>query len=166
MPKIKTFPSEENIPVFADVADRVEFIADLMEGMCWKRGKSAKVLAKVWGLAKSTVEGYSAEASRRIEIDASSVRRLASVQGEELMTAAYLNANAKDWALVVKQLSEISGANAPIKQDIQITDEASPVRARELLGVQFRGNVGKRGSESENAADCESEQSNEQESDQ
>ncbi len=159
MPKIKTFPSEENIPAFAEVADRVEFIADLMEGMCWKRGKSAKVLAKVWGLSKSAVENYSAEASRRVEADASSLRRLAGVQGEELMTAAYLAGKAKDWATIVKQLADISGANAPIKQDINVTDDASPTRARELLGTAFRGDVGKRGQESENATEPESEPS-------
>lgn len=163
MPKIKTFPEPENIPVFAEVADRVEFIADLMEGMCWKRGKSAKVLAKAWGLSKSAVENYSAEASRRIEIDASSVRRLASVQGEELMTDAYLSKDAKAWALVVKQLSEISGANAPIKQEISVTDDASPARARELLGLQFRGNVGKQATEAENATDGEPDGSTEEE---
>lgn len=154
MPKITTFPSVSDIPVFAEVADRVEYIADLMEGLAWKRGKSAKVLAKVWNLSKSTVESYSSEASRRIEIDASSLRRLASVQGEDLMDIAYRAGNAKEWAVVVKQLAEISGANAPSKQEVVVSSDAN---ARELMANVFRVSTGKQSSEDENAAEAEPE---------
>lgn len=144
MPKITTFPSDDKIPVFAEVADRVEFIADLMEGLCWKRGKSAKVLAKAWNLSKSAIENYSSEASRRIEADASHVRRLVSQLGEEMLITAYRAGKAKDFSMLAQRLSEISGANAPIKQEINVTDDASPAKARELLGTAFRGDVGKR----------------------
>lgn len=157
MPKITEFPSEDKIPVFAEVADRVEFICDLMEGMAWKRGKSAKILAKAWGLSKSAVESYSAEASRRVTADADSIRRLATVQGEELMAAAFKAGKAKDWALIVKQLADISGANAPIKQEISVTDDASPARARELLGGAFRGTVGKTDDNHESVTETEPE---------
>ena len=155
MPKFTTFPLEENIPILTEVEDRVEFISDLMEDMVWHKGKSAKILAKRWGLAKGTVEGNAAEASRRITADADQVRRNISVMGEKLLRDAHRTGKAKDFSMLGKLLAEISGANAPVKQDIQITDDASPARARELLGGAFRGNVGKHSPEHESETDSE-----------
>ena len=155
MPKFASFPSEENIPILTEVEDRVEFISDLMEDMVWHRGKSAKILAKRWGLAKGTVENHAAEASRRVTADADTVRRTITAQGTKLMADAYRSGKAKDWSLVSKLMAEVSGANAPVKHDIAVTDDASPARARELLGTQFRGNVGKQTEEPESAIEGE-----------
>lgn len=150
MPKITTFPIAENIPVFAEVADRVEFIADLMEGLCWKRGKSAKVLAKAWGLSTSTVENYSGEASRRIEADASHVRRLVSQLGESMLIDAYKSGKAKDFSMLAQRLAEISGANAPTKQEVKIDADPSADRAKRLMANVFGGSAGKPAGADEN----------------
>lgn len=157
MPKFTSFPAEEDIPILTDVESRVEFISDLMEDMVWHRGKSAKILAKRWGLSKGTVENNASEASRRVTADAETVRRTITAQGTKLMTDAFRGGKAKDWSLVSKLLAEVSGANAPVKQEISINDDASPARAKELLGLAFRGNVGAGVSGDENATEGEPE---------
>lgn len=158
MPKITTFPAADNIPVYAEVADRVEFIADLMEGLCWKRGKSAKVLAKAWNLSKSTVESYSAEASRQVTADRDTAARDISVICSELMKSAYLDGRTKDAAMIGKLWADVSGANAPAKQEVQINTDAN---ARELMGRVFRTETGKDAKELENDSDSELEPINE-----
>lgn len=48
------------------VAERVEHIASLMREHRYKRGVTSKELAAEWSLSVSTVENYTAEASRRV----------------------------------------------------------------------------------------------------
>ena len=52
-------------------------IMGLMREAEWVRGKTCPALAKEWGLAQSTVEGYASEASRRV---------LAEVQDKDAVT--------------------------------------------------------------------------------
>lgn len=51
----------------AEKVDRIALIEDMMVQLEWVTGKSARLLAEVWGCARSTVEGYSSEASRNIK---------------------------------------------------------------------------------------------------
>ncbi len=163
MPKITTFPSEENIPVFAEVADRVEFIADLMEGLCWKRGKSAKVLAKRWNLAKSTVESYSAEASRQITADREHAARTITVICENLMRDAAINGKVKDAAVIGKLWAEVSGANAPTKQEVTISAEnVNEERGRRLMQRVFGGSAGKTDPDDDSESEGELEPTNDE----
>lgn len=156
MPKIIEFPSEDNIPVFAEVADRVEFIADLMESLVWKRGKSAKVLAKAWNLSKSAVENYSAEASRMVTADRDTAARDISVICASMMAKAYRDGKAKDAAVIGKLWAEVSGANAPQKQEITIdAGSVNADRARKLMNNVFGGTAGKDGQSDENESENE-----------
>ncbi len=143
MPKITIFPSEDKIPVFAEVADRVEFIADLMEGLAWKRGKSAKILAKVWNLSVNSVEHYSAEASRQVTADRDTAAREISTICRDMMTQAFRDGKAKDAAIVGKLWADVSGANAPSKQDLNIAVNPDRERSRKLMNAIFSGGVGK-----------------------
>lgn len=46
------------------VDERIDICMGLMARGLWERGETARELGKAWGLAKDTIEGYSAEAAR------------------------------------------------------------------------------------------------------
>jgi hypothetical protein len=120
----------------ATVADRVNFIADMMERLEWVRGKSARRLAREWGIPVSTLVNYSAEASRRVTADADEVRREITARGVSMLRTAHENNQAKDFAALGKLLADVSGANAPAEHKITSTT-MSPQEVTRLVREKF-----------------------------
>lgn len=53
-------------PMIAEVADRVDYIAELMLADRWRSSRTKLELAERWGVTGSTVQNYSGEAGRLI----------------------------------------------------------------------------------------------------
>lgn len=126
----------------------IDFIVEMMETNSFRRGRTYKLLAEEWGLARSTVQSYTAEASRYVRrhiLDPDAVAVDVSVAiGNALRDATEDAADpelrgtregmkARDQIIAAgKVLSDISGASAPMKMDLQTT-EATPEKARQLM---------------------------------
>lgn len=106
-----------------------------MERLEWKRGKSAIGLAEVWGVAVATVEGYSAEASRRVIGDPDEARRDITAGCRKLFRKAVDDENAKDAKAVGELWAMVSGAKAP--EHRVVTTAASPDEASRLVRQAF-----------------------------
>lgn len=139
------------IPTLPDVESRVDYIVDIMERLDWKRGKTAKVLAKAWGLSEKTVEGYSSEASRRVTADKDTATRDITVAMQKLLQQALAAGKAKDAAMVGKLLADVSGANAPSRSVVELDTVKTPAAARAEMSKYF-GSVGE-GTETDNDGD-------------
>jgi hypothetical protein len=135
-------PGADVVPSHArvtpSVEERINHITGMMERLEWQRGKSARVLAEQWGLKVGTVENDSAEASRRVTADADEVRRDITLGGRKLLQKALADDDAKSFATVGKLLADVSGANAPVKQEIAAAvGEISPEVAARLVREAF-----------------------------
>lgn len=121
--------------------ERVNFIADMMENLSWERGKSARRLAKEWGLSEKTIQGYSAEASRRVVADAEDARRDITAGCRKLFRDSVNAMDARGARAVGELWATVSGAKAPERHQVT-TVEASPEAAaaavREAFGDQAR----------------------------
>ena len=125
------------------VIERVDYIADVMAACAWETGKTGKVLAKHWGLSVSTVEGYSAEASRLIVADPTTWKRELATGAAKLYRQAIANGDARSAKMMADVLSEVTGAAAPTKQEIAHTiGEATPKTARDVMADVFKGDIG------------------------
>lgn len=102
------------------VEERIDFIAGMMERLEWVRGKSAKQLAAQWGLAKDTVEGHAAEASRRIVGDKDEAIRDITAGARQLMRRMLDASDAKGFTSVANLLADVAGAKAPVKQEHKV----------------------------------------------
>ena len=105
------------------VEERVEWISDLMARGLWVTRATAKQLAAEWGVAKTTVEHYAAEASRRVRADRGTLDQvrdgqlsrlemivLQSIAKKEFRTAvAPIEAAAKISGTLAAQKHEVSG---------------------------------------------------------
>jgi hypothetical protein len=120
------------------VEERVRYIVGLMERLEWQRGKTSRVLAELWGLAVSTVEGNAAEASRRIVASAEDVRRDITLGGGRLLREALQAGDAKAFGIVGKLLADVSGANAPQRSEV-LSTSATPAEAARLVREVFGG---------------------------
>lgn len=118
---------------------RVEFIESVMTALAWERGKSAKFLAALWSVPLSTVQNYSAEASRRCTGDADEARRDITVGARALLRKAIVEKDDKAFRNVADVWAMVSGAKAPEKHQIGALDSATPGRAREVMGELFGG---------------------------
>lgn len=147
----------DEIPVLSTVSERVDFIADLMYDLRWVTGKTGKLLAKAWNLDISTIQNYSSEASRRVTVDSESAKRDITAGALKLFAGAVKSNDAKSAAVIGKLLADVSGANAPIEQKIDI--ESTPDRARRLMATAFVGDVGKNVAADENSTEANVESS-------
>ncbi len=120
------------------VEGRVAYIVGMMERLEWERGKSARILAEQWGLALTTVEGNSAEASRRVVASADDVRRDITLGGRTLLRQALIDNDAKAFGIVGKLLADVSGANAPQRSEV-LSTSATPAEAARLVREVFGG---------------------------
>lgn len=91
------------------VADRVEYIAGLMERMEWRTGKTAGELGALWHLDENTVEGYAAEASRRVTAQPEAIHRDITVGGLQLLRDAVERNDPRAFKQVGELLANISG---------------------------------------------------------
>jgi len=118
---------------------RVEFIEGLMAEMLWERGKSAKKLAAIWDAPLSTVQNYSAEASRRVTGDADEARRDITIGARKLLKQAIDGDDAQAFKQVADVWAMVSGAKAPERHQIGALDNATPGKAREVMSELFGG---------------------------
>lgn len=132
--------------------ERIDYIVSLMEAGQFRRGRTYKLLAKEWGLARSTVQADTATAShivRRNMLDPDGCAVDVGVVLSDMLWDAHGEAKdedlkgtregqkARDQAIAAaKVLADISGASAPQKHEIQTT-EATPERARQLMEKHF-----------------------------
>lgn len=119
------------------VAERVAFIADMMADLEWERGKSAKLLAERWDMAQSTIENYSAEASRMVTGDEEEARRDITAGCRKLFKDAVANLDAKGAKAVGELWAQVSGAKAPDKHQVGTLDDVTPQKAREVMAGLF-----------------------------
>jgi hypothetical protein len=149
-----TIPAITDLP---DVVDRVDYIVQLMREFRWTRGKTAKLLAKHWDLNVSTVENYSSEANHVVIANRDEASREISLVARKLLLSALANDDAKSAAAIGKLWADISGANAPIKQAIEVSGEVGPKQARDAMSAVFAGDVGKSARAPDNSLDGEPE---------
>lgn len=119
------------------VEERIDHIVGMMERFEWVRGKSAPALAAEWGLATNTVEHAAAEASRRCTGDADEARRDISMGARRLLRDAVKNGDAQAFKQVADVWAQVSGAKAAEKHQFGGLDNATPGKARELMGELF-----------------------------
>jgi hypothetical protein len=86
---------------------RLHVVAQVMSSGLWKKGETAPELAKAWGLSQSTVEDYSAEASRWLKAltDPDEVRQ---------QLAYYLSKNLRIADGNPRSVAEVSKAYGPL----------------------------------------------------
>lgn len=129
---------------------RIAHIMDMMRRWEWKRGKSAGDLATTWGLAVSTVEELSSEASKRVRAEVTDPERVSGTVGMALQRVLDEGMEATGDAkwhgrkLAVessKAWAQIVGAMAPQRHEVATT-EASPQKAADLVRAAF-GRVSK-----------------------
>lgn len=123
------------------VADRVRYIADLMEALDWERGKTGPVLAEVWGTGEAVVRKYAAEASRLVTASEEDARRDISVGCKKLFRNAVRDGSARDAKAVGELWATVSGAKAPEKHSVSVGAEPSPAEAARLVRERFGGHA-------------------------
>jgi hypothetical protein len=107
----------------AEMASRIETIANMMRAGAWNRGRSAEGLAETWGVAVSTVENYSAEAWRRVcaeSDDAAKARPTIAGTVSTSMAQAAAAGNFRGVAALADVWSKVVGARAPEKHQHQV----------------------------------------------
>ena len=133
----------EDVPLFDNVDDRVDYIIGLMRDFLWVTGKTSKILADKWQLSKATIERYSAEASRQVLANRSEYHRDITTGAMKLFAQAVANNDPKGAAVIAKVLADVTGANAPVKQEITVdSNTINPNKAREAMAAIFAGGVG------------------------
>lgn len=107
----------------AEVASRVQTIANIMRAGAWRRGESSEPLAELWGVEKATVEGYSAEAWRLVcgeADDAVQARPTIAGTVSVALAQAAEERNYKGVAALADVWSKVVGARAPEKHQHQV----------------------------------------------
>ena len=136
---------------------RIEHIANMMRELKFKRGDTAKALAKEWGLQLNAVHHMTAEASKRVSKELLNPDAVKVNIGEKLLQIAdegmRFEGEPKDVAahrkLVVeagKVLFHLTGANAPKEYRIGAAAELTPEQKRarwlELTGTEWKDSDG------------------------
>jgi hypothetical protein len=105
----------------ATVEERVEHIADLMSRGLWITRTTAKQLAAEWGVAKTTVEHYAAEASRRVRADRGTLDQVRDGQLARLEMIVMQAISKKEFRTAVAAIeaaAKISGTLAAQKHEV------------------------------------------------
>jgi len=100
------------------VRECINVIVGMMERLEWKRGKSARELAELWGVSVSTIENYSAEASRMVTADADEARRDITAGCRKLFREAVETSDHKGARAVGELWANVSGAKAAEKHEL------------------------------------------------
>lgn len=115
-----------------EYAARVDRIIDMMRVDTWVRGKSAKPLAKEWGVEVCTVERMAAEASRAVAREVTDPQKLKEEVSVVLVQNLHRASAAREFKAVASLgdvVTKIVGARAPEKHQhahVVATYEASP----------------------------------------
>lgn len=121
-------------------ANRVAFCVDLMRDMRWRRGKTGRELAALWGVAPATVEHYAAEASRivRAEVtDPTEVSRTVCSALEKVLFDALSDNDRKSVISAAQTWATISGAKAAERHEIMAAAGKTPADARRHMRELF-----------------------------
>ncbi len=100
----------------AVVEERIGRIRGVMRAGMWRRGESSLDLAQEWGVALATVEGYAAEAWRRVCAEADDAEVARPTIAGTLSTALTQAADAREYravAALADTWSRVVGARAP-----------------------------------------------------
>lgn len=119
---------------------RIAHIMDMMRRWEWKRGKSAGDLATTWGLAVSTVEELSSEASKRVRAEVTDPERVSGTVGSALSKVLHDSMDDGDRKSVIdasKAWAQIVGAMAPQRVDVTARGEPTPADAQRILKRKF-----------------------------
>lgn len=123
-------PAPEGHP---EAPERRAYVFQLMAACLWVRGESAPILAAHWGYSVKTIEGDSAEASKLLRAampaaeDARAlVVNLALSAAEDAATIGDASKRSKAKVDAGKLLAQVTGANAPVKHQVQTTDGDEP----------------------------------------
>ena len=133
--------------------EKIDYITGLMYSGVWRRGGTAKLLAKEWNLSPEAVRRFSAEASRVVKrhimdpdsaaVDVTLAIREAlegALEDSESLRLSKEGLKARDQVIAAcKAYSDIVGVTAPIRVEVD-TKKATPEAARELMR-KMCGNV-------------------------
>ncbi len=119
------------------MAERVAFVAELMNALAWDRGKTGKVIAEAWGLSESALKTYAAEAHRLVTADPDEARRDITAGCRRLFRQAVNSGNAKAARAVGELWADVAGAKAPEKHQVGTLDEVTPEKARQVMRELF-----------------------------
>lgn len=100
----------------AEVETRIGRIRDMMRTGEWVRGKSSAPLADEWGMAVSSVEGYAAEAWRRVCAEADDAEQARPTIAGTLAVSLEQAATERQYravAALADTWSRVVGARAP-----------------------------------------------------
>jgi len=103
------------------VEEKVEHIADLMARGMYITRTTAKQLAAEWGVAKTTVEHYAAEASRRVRADRGTLDQVRDGQLAKLEMIVMQAISKKEFRTAVAAIeaaAKISGTLAAQKHEV------------------------------------------------
>lgn len=111
-----------------------------MRSLEWRRGKTGKPLADLWGVSEAAVRRYAAEASRivRSEVqDPEEVGRTVCAALEQVLREAVADKDRRNAIQAAQVWATISGAKAAERLDINAGVAASPADARRIMREQF-----------------------------
>lgn len=100
---------------------RIEHVCGMMRRLEWRTGESGPELAQAWGLSRSSVEKYAAEASRRVRAelsDPAEVQRLTGAALAKVLHEASQDGDRRNVIRAAAELARIFGAVAPARHEI------------------------------------------------
>lgn len=138
-PKRKASKPLEHPECPETVAERVHYVFGLMCQLEYVRGKTTNELSEKWGLAVSTIENYTAEASRRIYTDPETARFNITAGCQALFKDAVARGDAKGARAVGELWANVAGAKSPElhKVDASVEATANPDAAAALVRQLF-----------------------------
>ncbi len=135
-------------------ADRTQVCFDIMAQLKWQSGCTDRELAALWGVARSTVWGYSTQASRlvklqlgdpeeiraRVALEIAAVGRAAQERTEETVTVQgdVVELRKPDLRTALSALCEIRNTLAPVPKVHEVTHSYAEKDLDELLAIAAR----------------------------
>jgi hypothetical protein len=126
-----------------EVQGRIEHIADLIARGAYVRRVTVRKLSAEWGLKKSTVEHYAAEARRLVNLDPTEVEQIRDDQLAKLdmiVVAALAKKEYRTAVAAIETASRIAGTQATQRHEIVGSLLVSPlwleVRAKILRALE------------------------------
>jgi hypothetical protein len=113
-----------------DVQRRIEHIADLIARGAYVRRVTVRKLAAEWGLKKSTVEHYAAEARRIVNLDPAEVEQVRDDQLAKLdmiVAASIAKKEFRTAVAAIETASRIAGTQATQRHEIVANLLVSPI---------------------------------------
>jgi hypothetical protein len=106
---------------------RVQHIEEMMRTFKYVRGKSARELAKQWGVSLDYVHQMTAQASKRIAaaiMDPETVNAKVGLALDQIISDGMKNGKHRDVIEAAKAWAHIAGSSAPAKHEVTGKDGA------------------------------------------